>query len=504
MVLVAARRLRAISSHTAAPSALRRSVASSASAAALPDDPVVAAGGLAAYAVALADGSASAEGTTADYLARIAALDGQLQCYQHVASASALADAEQVDGSVDVGDSSRPGLRGVPIGVKDIIAIEGMPITCGSALEEHGILDVTSLVGPEGSFVRRLRDAGAILLGKTKTVEFASGGLGINTVRGTPWNPVDMEVHRTPGGSSSGSAAGVAAGLCAVGIGTDTGGSVRIPAALCGIFGLKTSVGRWATDGVLPYSETFDTIGLLTRTAADAAIAFTAIDGGEDAVPPRAARMSSVRLGVPTSFFFENLEPDVSAAIDGALARLEAEGATLVPIDLSAELSEVLTLRVAIVPSEFTQWFGADVVARRETWEAAMPLMGSNVHRNRSGLDVSAGDYLRAVQRVEELRLEVETKMRSAGVAALVTPTVPHTAQPVADYADAEADPSSVGADVGRCVLAGSVWGMCGCSINVQRFSAEATLPVGLQLLCPASEERTVLELALAVEAIAD
>eukprot|EP01043_Picozoa_sp_COSAG02_P054597 COSAG02_NODE_6206_length_3728_cov_3.315514_2_plen_323_part_00 len=310
---------------------------------------MAAAGGLAGYAVALAEGSITAVDATQAYLTRIAAHDGKLQCYEHVAKDAAVAQAADADSSVGPTDTRCTGLRGVPVAVKDIIAIHGMPLTCGSALEDLGILDITALVGPEGSFIRSLRTAGAVFLGKTKTVEFASGGLGINTVRGTPWNPADLTVHRTPGGSSSGSAAGVAAGLCGLSIGTDTGGSVRIPAALCGIFGLKTSVGRWKTDGVLPYSSTFDSIGLLTRSAADAAVAYSAIEavnGNVAACSPLQPTSLRVKLGVPSSFFYDDLEPQVAAAIDGVLARLEEEGAELVPIDLSEELLDVVALRV--------------------------------------------------------------------------------------------------------------------------------------------------------------
>ena len=449
-------------------------------------------------AAALSAGKITAAEATQAFLGRIAALDGQLQCFQHVAADDALAQAVELDCSASGGV-----LRGVPIGVKDIFAIEGMPITCGSQLEKRGVLEVTALVGPEGSFVKRLREIGCVFLGKTKTVEFASGGLGINTVRGTPWNPVDPTVHRIPGGSSSGSAAGVAAGLCGFGIGSDTGGSVRIPAALCGIFGLKTSAGRWPTDGVLPYSATFDTIGLLTRTAADAAVAFRAIDTEAAAGPPlRPVNLSMETFGVPTTYFFDDLDPEVSAAMDAVMGRLEKEGATLVPIDLTAELEEIVALRLAIVPSEFTQWFGTDGATRRETWEEALPLMGTNVHRNALGLDVSGGDYLRAVKRCGELQLQVQQRMASAGVAAVLAPTVPHVAHPVSDFADAEKDPQSVGGSVGRNCLPGNVWGMCGVSMPVQRLSESPGLPVGLQLLCPAGQDATVLELALGIEAL--
>ena len=424
--MLAAGRLRAICAHTAPrqrprPPCRATSAASTASVA--PEDPVATRGGLEGYAEALRRGATTATAAAQAYLARIAALDGKLQCYEHVAADSALAEAAALDQEAARGDGPGAGLFGVPVGVKDIFAIEGTPVRCGSALEERGVLDVTSLVGPEGGFVRQLRACGAVLLGKTKTVEFASGGLGINRVRGTPWNPADLETHRIPGGSSSGSAAAVGAGLCGLAVGSDTGGSVRIPAALCGIFGLKTTAGLWPTDGVLPYSATFDSIGLLTRSAADASTAFAALQG----TPPVQAgpgTLASAVFGVPSSYFFDDLEKGVAEAVSGAMRRLEAAGATLVPIDLEAELSEVLGLRLAIVPVEFTQHFGDDDESRRENWERALPLMGSNVHRNALGLEVSGGDYLRAVRRVGSLRLEVEAKLAAAGITALLTPTV--------------------------------------------------------------------------------
>src|SRR5262249_24931221 len=160
-----------------------------------------------------------------------------------------------------------------PIAVKDVFAVAGMPTSAGSRL------DVADLVGSEGTFVKRLKQAGCVILGKTKTVELAYGAAGINTIRGTPWNPWHPTVHRVPGGASSGSAVAVAAGLCAFATGTDTGGSVRLPAAFCGVFVLKTTAGLWPCDGVLPLSPALDSIGLLTRSAADASFAFAALAG---------------------------------------------------------------------------------------------------------------------------------------------------------------------------------------------------------------------------------
>ena len=181
-------------------------------------------------------GELTSESVTLDYLTRIALLDLRLGTFQHVDAESALQTARAMDILRGAGTDLGP-LMGVPIGVKDLFAVQGMPTTAGS------LVDVSDLIGPEGSFVKRLRRAGCVILGKTKTVEFAFGAVGTNAVRGTPRNPWDPETERAPGGSSGGSAVAIAAGLCALAIGSDTGGSVRLPAALCGIFGLKTTVG---------------------------------------------------------------------------------------------------------------------------------------------------------------------------------------------------------------------------------------------------------------------
>ena len=138
--------------------------------------------------------------------------------------------------------------------VKDLLAVDGMPTTAGSNV------DVADLIGPEGRFVKCLKRAGCVILGKTKTVEFALGGAGSNRVRGTPRNPWDAEVFRAPGGSSSGSVVAMASGMCGFAIGSDTVVRVRGPAAFCGVFGLKTTTGLWPTDGVFPLSPTLDTL----------------------------------------------------------------------------------------------------------------------------------------------------------------------------------------------------------------------------------------------------
>ncbi len=220
----------------------------------LPADPL-ADGGITAFGRRLRQGEISAELATNSYLQRIETLEPRLQAFEHVAAEEALAAAQAIDRLLAAGTDLGP-LMGVPVAIKDLFAVEGMPTTAGSNI------DVIDIIGPEGSFVKNLKRAGCVILGKTKTVEFALGAAGTNRVRGTPRNPWDAKVFRVPGGSSSGSAVAVATGMCGFAIGSDTGGSVRIPAALCGTIGLKTTVGLWPLDGVFPLAPSFDTIGL--------------------------------------------------------------------------------------------------------------------------------------------------------------------------------------------------------------------------------------------------
>ncbi len=174
----------------------------------LVDDPL-GNGGIAEFGRRLRAGEITSEAATRAYLERIEALDGKLGAYQHVAAESALAAAQAMDRLLKAGTDLGP-LMGLPVAIKDLFAVDGMPTTAGSKI------DVADMIGDEGTFVRRLKRCGVVVLGKTRTVEFALGGTGTNTVRGTPWNPWDAKVHRAPGGSSSGAAVAMAAGLCAL------------------------------------------------------------------------------------------------------------------------------------------------------------------------------------------------------------------------------------------------------------------------------------------------
>ena len=228
-------------------------------------------------------------------LAKIAALEPKLQAFVQVHAAQAKLAAEAADKAIRSGHGLGP-LHGIPIAVKDLVEFKGHATTAGCALWRERVSTHSA------TLVEKLLAAGMIVLGKTHTVEFAYGAWGTNLHMGTPLNPWDLKTARTPGGSSSGSAVAVAARMAPCAIGTDTGGSVRVPASWCGITGLKTSIGRISTHGVIPLSPTLDTPGPLARSVEDCAILLMLMQGPDPLDPltarlPPSAPMESLRRG---------------------------------------------------------------------------------------------------------------------------------------------------------------------------------------------------------------
>src|SRR5712672_3271 len=230
-------------------------------------------------------------------LSRIEAQNPKLHAYVDVYADDARLAAEGADKAIRAGHAVGP-LHGVPIALKDLIDLEGRITTGGSAVWRERRSPFTA------TLARRFFAAGMIVLGKTHTVEFAMGGWGTNQHLGTPWNPWDPEVARTPGGSSSGSGVAVAAGFAPWAIGTDTGGSVRLPASWCGLTGLKTTIGRVSTYGILPLAPTLDTPGPMARSVTDAVLLYNAMQGPDPldprtlGAPPLNDPMPGLRRGV--------------------------------------------------------------------------------------------------------------------------------------------------------------------------------------------------------------
>lgn len=436
--------------------------------------------GIAGFAARLRKGETTAVAATEAYLSRIEALNGRLGAYQYVAREQALASARGIDallaGGIDLGP-----LMGVPIAIKDLFAVEGMPTTAGSKL------DVSDLIGSEGSFVRALKRAGCVILGKTKTVEFALGVTGISTPQGTPCNPWDARAHRLPGGSSSGSAVAVAAGLCGFAIGSDTGGSVRIPAALCGISGLKTTAGLFPTDGVFPLSRELDTIGPITQSAADAAIVLEVLTGRR---APDPAPLRGLRLGRPDAYFYRGLEPEVESCLDKALVALEKAGVEIVPVDVP-EAPEREQYFPGVLPACLIAALGRDrFLAERDKMDPVVAARADN------GLTALGADVIRLENRRQQACRIVDAE-RFKGLHGWITATATILAPDMTEFEDVERG-MRLTLGMTQNTQPGNYMGLCGTTTPIHGLGAP--LPVGLQIVCPAGRDARAVSIARAIE----
>jgi aspartyl-tRNA(Asn)/glutamyl-tRNA(Gln) amidotransferase subunit A len=435
-------------------------------------------GGIARFGERLRKGKITAEAATAAYLERIAVLDPKLQAYEHVAADQALATARAMDALLAAGTDLGP-LMGLPVAIKDLIAVEGMPTTAGSNI------DVSDLIGPEGTFIKTLKRCGCVILGKATTVEFAFGTLGINRRR-TPWNPWDAEVHRVPGGSSSGPGVATAAGLCAFAIGSDTGGSVRLPAGFCGTFGLKTTVDLIPTDGVFPLCAALDSIGPLTRSAEDAAIVLGALTGQET---PEPVALGELRLARPTNYFYDNLDEHVVTCMDAAVAALEKAGVEIVAVEIPEAGEREKFFPMALPAS-------AIAVLGRERFHAEKDNLDPIVAmRCANGLEVKAAEYIQAETRRKEL-CEIAAQ-RMEGFDGWITPTIAMVAPPVSNFEDLS-EGMRLTMMITQDTQPGNLFGQCGTTTPIQ--SLGSALPVGLQIMCAANQDARALSIARAIE----
>jgi aspartyl-tRNA(Asn)/glutamyl-tRNA(Gln) amidotransferase subunit A len=314
-------------------------------------------------------------------LARVAQLEPRLSAFTHLDGERALRHAQAIDqlraSGIDLGP-----LMGMPIAVKDLFTIDGMPTTAGSRL------DIQDLVPAQGSFVAALNRAGCVVLGKTRTSEFAMGGY--NPSHPLPWNPCDADVRRMTGGSSHGSAVAMAAGVAAFTVGSDTGGSVRWPAALCGVTGYKSTGTHWPCDGVFPMSPHMDSLGIFTRMASDAAWVEAALAGRSPLSPPSLAGLT---FGLPKQHFQDQCDAEVLRCFDEALARLKHAGVRVVEIDVP-EVVEIDEVFRCLVPADILAYLGRDrVTAQRDRMDPV------GAQRLDAGFQVLADDYARMAAR---------------------------------------------------------------------------------------------------------
>jgi len=424
-------------------------------------------------------------------LERIRRRDPALHAYITVYESDARLAAEGADRAIRAGHRAGP-LHGVPIALKDLVDLEGRVTTGGSKVWADRVSPVTA------TLAERLIAAGMIVLGKTHTVEFAMGSWGTNTHLGTPRNPWDPAVHRTPGGSSSGSGVAVAAGLAPVAIGTDTGGSVRLPAAWCGIVGLKVTAGRISTYGVLPLSSTLDTPGPLARSVEDAALIFRALNGPDprdpqtlawtpaDPLPALRRGVGGLSLGVMPDAERAGVADDVLAAYDAAIETLAKLGARIVRPELPHRFSDYAAATGRIIGAEGYRFVGHLVD------DASLPVDPHVRPRIQLGRGVSARDYLLALAQRDDARRAFIAAL--ADVDALLTPTAQTPPIPIH-----QADQSGTAAHFTRPV---NYLGLCALAVP-DGFTAGG-LPLSLQIVCHPGDEATALRIGWAYEQATD
>lgn len=416
------------------------------------------------------------------YLARIHAADPDHAIYLRTTADRALAEATSARDRAKA-LSRRGPLDGVPISWKDLFDSAGVVTTAGSALLKDRVPERDATV------LARASRAGLVCLGKTNMTEFAFSGLGINPTFGTPANPFDVTTRRVPGGSSSGAAVSVARGLAAAGVGSDTGGSVRIPAAWNGLVGLKTTAGLVPLDGVLPLSPTFDTVGPLTRDAADANALF-AVLASRPAADLAGASLEGTRLVVPTDHMLDQLGASVGAAFEAAVAALARAGATI----FRQTVPEFAEAKALIAEHGVLAGIEADAA-----WRATIardPSAVFHMVRSRIELGVKASGYDVIKLREGFARLTGQFAVRLAGCDAMIAPTVPDDPPEIATLLADDQAYLRANAMVLHNTVPGNWFGCSALTLPC----GGTRLPVGLMLIQRAHHEGQLLRLGAAAE----
>jgi aspartyl-tRNA(Asn)/glutamyl-tRNA(Gln) amidotransferase subunit A len=474
----------------------------------------------AALAAALAAGEVSALEVTDAHLARIGDVDDRVRAFLHVATGQARRAAQAVDQRRAAGEPLGP-LAGVPLALKDVFTTTDMPTTCGSAILDGWRPPY------DATITRRLRAAGVVILGKTNMDEFAMGSSTENSAFGPSHNPWDLA--RVPGGSSGGSAAAVAAFEAPLGIGTDTGGSIRQPAAVCGVVGVKPTYGGSSRYGLVAFASSLDSPGPLARTVLDAALLHEVMSGHDpcdatsvDApVPPvvaaaRQADVSGLRIGVVPELSGEGYQPGVLARFGEAVELLESLGAKVAEVSCP-HFSYALPAYYLIAPSECSSNLarfdamryglrvGDDGTASAEEVMSLTRARGFGAEVKRRIMlgtyALSSGYYDAYYGKAQQVRTLIAGDFEAAfeQVDVLVSPTTPTTAFPLGERVD---DPLAMYvADL--CTIPSDLAGNAALSVPCG-LAAEDGLPVGLQIMAPVLADDRIYRVGAAVEAALD
>ncbi|HEY0310977.1 MAG TPA: amidase [Allosphingosinicella sp.] len=433
-------------------------------------------------AAMLASGEISSVKLTEYFLRRIDALDPRYGAFRLVLTERALAQARAADEAFSHGKRLGP-LQGVPYAVKDLFDVAGVPTTAGCDLLADNNAATSAAV------VQALDRSGMVLLGKTNLVQFAHGSLGINLNQGTPLNPW-AAVPVAPGGSSSGSAVAVATGMTPVALGTDTGGSIRVPAALNGIVGLKTTYDRISREGVYPLSPTLDTVGVLATSAADAAILFELMLAAPHRAPARAKLAPPTVKGLSLAFadsLFEGVDEDVARAVMEAGTLLAELGASIEHIPFPEAQAAVDDNPHGLISAVEGYRQNSALIATNSPWLDPMV-----VQSFAAGSTALAVDYYDAISGLAPLR--AKTAAALGPYDGLLAPTLPTAATPISLISQSGDAYEQENSTYARITRVGNVLNLCGVSVPCG-FSA-AGLPIGLQIMATADREALLLRIA--------
>ncbi len=444
-------------------------------------------------------GALSPVALTESLLGRIDALDKRLHAFIAVTRDRAMGQARAAESALRAGHDLGP-LHGIPYAAKDLYDVRGLATTAGTHLLAGNVADA------DCAAVRKLSAAGMVLLGKTHTVQFAFGGVGINHDHGTPHNPWHRDAH-APGGSSSGSAVAVAAGLAPMALGSDTGGSVRIPAALCGIVGLKTTVGRISRAGVYPLSFTLDSVGPLTRSVEDAALVYEALQGpdSEDETTMGIARgdvltdlkrgVKGLRIAFGETVFFDDVDAEVEKAVRRTGDVFRSLGAHVDSVAVP-EVAEAMSeqKRLLMVAAEALAVNGRLL---DEHHDALDPVVSSRMAMGRT---LTATDYVAVSRQWSALRRRVVRTL--ADVDALLVPVTMIPPRPIAAIDETPESYVEHNGKYLRNTSLGNVLDLC--AVSVPCGVSAAGLPIGLMIYAKPFDEAMALRVAWAYEQATD
>ena len=461
--------------------------------------------------------STTATAIAEEHYARIAAADGAsgkgINSFLALSKDRALEKAAKIDDLAMLGDPL-PLLAGVPVGIKDVLAMQGSPATAGSKI-------LAGYRPPyDATAVKRLEAAGAVLLGKLNCDEFAMGSSNENSAYGPVRNPRALD--RVPGGSSGGSAAAVAAGFAVATLGTDTGGSIRQPAAFCGVVGVLPTYGRVSRYGLIAFASSLDRVGPVTNTVKDAATVLQVL-AGQDAMDATSSDrpvdnyvgaltkpVAGLKVGVPTEYFGEGLDPEVRAAVEKTITGLEASGCVVTPVHLPHTKYAVPTYYViatAEASSNLSRFDGVRFGLRSEESKTLSAMykktrdegFGAEVKRRilLGTYVLSAGYYDAYYKKAQQVRALITRDFLEAfaKVDVIVGPMTPTAAFKIGEKAD---DPMAMYlADIYS--VAASLAGICG--VSVPCGTTSDGLPIGVQIMGRHFDEATILRVGATVEA---